>query len=394
MNICFISQEYPPETHGGGIGTYTYNMAKALAKLGHTVHVVTSTQDSERTYQDKDVWVHRLKSRRVKPKELWLVKHSYSVAKKVSQILCSFDIVQASEFESEAFWYALRKKAPLITRLSTPFFLIEELNGKVFRGPRPFFNWMEKKQALRSDGIFTSTQALAKAVIEKWGIEARRVEIIPNSLDISRVIRLGKDGPVPEILKNKDFLLYFGRLEERKGVPVLAQALPSVFERFPYLKMVFVGSDLGYRGSSMREYIQQESGEYWRKLIFFENLPQERLFPVVNSAKIIILPSLWEAFGFVCLEAMALGRPVIATSGSGFEEIIGNGVSGYLVEPGRSELLAEKIINGLKDEEGLRRISEGARKRAQDFEVSNIANKLLAYYEKTREEWLKKKGNL
>jgi len=95
MNICFISQEYPPETHGGGIGTYTYNMALALTKLGHTVHVITSTQNSEQTYLDSGVWVHRLKSRRINPKELWLMKHSYSVAKKISKIECEFDIVQA-----------------------------------------------------------------------------------------------------------------------------------------------------------------------------------------------------------------------------------------------------------------------------------------------------------
>lgn len=392
MNICFISKEYPPETHGGGIGTYTYNMALALTKLGHTVHVITSTQNSEQTYLDSGVWVHRLKSRRINPKELWLMKNSYSVAKKISKIECEFDIVQASEFESEAFWPSFKKKAPLITRLSTPYFLIEELNGKVFFGPRPFFNWMERKQTLRSDGIFTSTRALAKIVIDRWEIEPERVEIIPNSVDVSRVIQLGgKNKPVPEIVKNKDFLLYFGRLEERKGIPVLAAALPFVFEQLPYLKMVFVGSDLGYRGSSMREYIQQKAGEYRERLIFIDNLPQERLFPIVNLARIIILPSLWEAFGFVCLEAMALGRPVIATSGSGFEEIIENDISGYLVKPGRIEPLVEKIINGLKNKEELRRISEGAGKRAQDFEVSNIALKLVAYYGKIREEWMKKK---
>lgn len=391
MNICFISKEYPPETHGGGIGTYTYNMAVTLAKLGHQVHVITSSQHSEQTYLDSGVWVHRIKSRRTKPKELWLIKHSCTVAKKISKIDCPFDVVQASEFESEAFWYAWRKKTPLITRLSTPYFLIEELNGKVFWGPRPFFNWMEKKQTLHSDGIFTSTRALARVVIEKWGIGPTRMEIIPNSVDISRVSQLGKKKPAPENLKGKDFLLYFGRLEERKGIPVLAQALPSVFERFLGIKMAFIGSDLGYQGSSMREYIQQKAGRFRDRLIFFDNLPQEQLFPIVNSAKIIVLPSLWEAFGFVCLEAMALGRPVIATSGSGFEEIIEDGISGYLVEPGQSRALAEKIIDSLRDNENLLRISDGAQKRAQDFEVSNIALKLVAYYEKIREEWQRKK---
>ncbi|MFP4083165.1 MAG: glycosyltransferase family 4 protein, partial [Candidatus Aminicenantes bacterium] len=394
MNICFISREYPPETHGGGIGTYTHNTASALARLGHLVHVVTATQDQEKSYLESGVWVHRIKSRRIRPKELWLMKHSLSVAKRISRLPCHLDIVQASEFESEAFWYARRRKAPLITRLSTPYFLIEQLNSKVFWGPRPFFNWMEKKQVLRSDGIFTSTRALARVAVERWAIQPARVEIIPNSVDLSRVVRLGKDRDVPQGLMDKDFLLYFGRLEERKGIPILAQALPPVFKRFPHLHAVFVGADLGCQGSSMRKYIRHQTGGFQERLIFFDHLPQERLFPMVNLAKIIVLPSIWEAFGFVCLEAMALGGAVVATSGSGFEEIIEDGISGYLVKPGQAELLAEKIIQVLSNEQDLPRISEGARMRAQEFDVSKVALRLLAYYKKTREEWRRKKSRV
>lgn len=388
MNICFLSREYPPETHAGGIGTYTYNMALALTRLGHSVHVITSTQAQNHTIQDQGVWVHRLNTRSIRPKELALLHYSYLSAKKISQVACEFDIVQSSEFESEAFWFAFKKKHPLITRLATPFFLIEDLNGKVFFGPRPLFNWMEKKQTLNSDAIFTSTTALADVVSQKWGIERSRVEIIPNSVDVSRVVRLGKNMPAPEMLQNRDYLLYFGRLEERKGVCIVAQALSSVFQRVPSISMVFVGSDLGYRGSSMADYIKRELNPYLDRLIFIDNLPQEELFPIVKSAKMVIIPSLWEAFGFVCIEAMALGRPVIATSGSGFEEIIEDNVSGFLVEPGNSEVLSQKILSVMKDEASLLRISAAARKRAQDFEVSKVAHKLIVYYHKVTERWL------
>ena len=393
MNICFFSQEYPPETHVGGIGTYTYNMAGALAKMGHTIHVITSTQHQDRTFQDNGIWVHRIRKCKSRIKELSIFNYSYSAAKKLSEIDCRFDIVQSSEFGSEAFWYAFHKKQPLVTRLATPYFLIEKMNGKAFLGPRPLFNWMEKKQTLRSDGIFASTKAIAKEVTEHWRINPSRVEIIPNSIDVSRIVRIGEIETIQDILKNKNYLLYFGRLEERKGVHILSQALPDVFGQFPDIYMVFAGSDSGYRGLPMREYIKRSVHKYSGNVIFLDNLPHEKLFPVVKSAKMVILPSLWEAFGFVCVEALALGRPVIATSGSGFEEIIEDNISGYLVEPGNSELLAGKIINVLKDEEGLRQISEGARERAQDFEVSKVALKLLTYYEKTGAEWLRKRGN-
>ena len=391
MNICFLSQEYPPETHVGGIGTYTYNMASALARLGHEVHVIASTKSVDRTVQDNGISVHRIKRQKIKLKELEHLYYSYLAAKKIPEIKCYFDIVQSSEFASEAFCFALNKKFPLVTRLATPFYLVEELNGKMFFGPRPLFNWMEKTQTLNSNGIFSSTSALAKKVAAKWSIDPSKVEVIPNSVDLFRIKQLGENMPVPEILKGKDFLLYFGRLEERKGVCVLAKALPSVFELFPSLYMVFVGSDLGYQGDSMRDYIYKISDKYRKQIIFFDNLPHGELFPIVNSSKIVILPSLWEAFGFVCVEAMALGRPVIASAGSGFEEIIEDNISGFLVEPGNSALLAQKIISSLKDEEKLRRISDGGRKRAQEFEVSKVALKLLAYYEKIIKEFLTQK---
>lgn len=388
MNICFLSQEYPPETHVGGIGTYTYNMASALAKIGHTVHVITSTQNHSHTFKDSGVWVHRIKKYEIIPLEFDRLIYSYLVSKKISTINCQFDIVHASEYANEAFWFSLNKKCPLVTRLATPFYLIEKLNGKMFFGPRPLFNWMEKKQTINSNGIFSSTKVLAKTVAENWGIESSRVTVIPNSVNVSHIVKLGENIPPPDILESKDFMVYFGRLEERKGVRVLAQALPAVFELFPSLNMVFVGSDLGYQGASMKEYIIERSNRYKDRLFFYDNLPQEDLFPIVNLSKLVVLPSIWEAFGFVCVEAMALGRPVIASSGSGFEEIIEDGISGFLVEPGNSTLLAQKIIICLRDEEKLRRISEGARKRAEDFEVTKVALRLLDYYEKTQEDFL------
>jgi len=393
MNICFFSQEYPPETHVGGIATYTYNMAGALAKLGHTVHVITSTQDSGQIYKDNGVWVHRIHNRPFRPIELSQLKYSYSVARKIIDINCTFDIVQSSEFAGEALWYSYTKKYPVVTRLATPFFQLRRLNGRFFCGIRPITNFMEKKQTLRSDGIFTSTRALAQTVTDEWRIDRSRVDVIPNSVDISRVIKLGTSKPIPDTLKGIDYLLYFGRLEERKGVHVLANSLPVVFEKIPNISCVFAGSDYKYQDCSMRDYIRKKCSNYLDRLIFFDNLPQDELFPVVNAARIVILPSLWEAFGFVCVEAMALGRPVIASSGSGFSEIIEDGISGYLVEPGKSGVLAEKIIHALNDEEGLKGISEGATNRAQDFEVSKIALKLISYYEKIIESRLEKCGN-
>ena len=72
-------------------------------------------------------------------------------------------------------------------------------------------------------------------------------------------------------------------------------------------------------------------------------------------------------------------------------EIIEDDISGYLVEPRNSDHLAEKIISNLKNEKGLLRISEGAIKRAKDFEVSKVALQLLSYYKKINDDWMRRK---
>ena len=365
----------------GGIGTYTYNMASALSKIGHQIHVISATSDSDQTINDNGVWVHRIKRNKLIPYELCLLKYSHAVSKKIYQIDCPFDIVHSSEFGGEAFWFCLNNKIPLVTRLATPFYLTEKLNGKSLFGPRPFPDFIEKKQTLKSNGIFTSTKALATEVSQQWHIEPSRVTVIPNSVDISRVVKFSKSGIFPDSLRGIDYLLYFGRLEERKGVRVLASILPDIFRQIPNIHMVFVGKDLGYQGSSMKETILKECPEFNNKITFYDNLPHEELFPIVGHSRMVILPSLWEAFGFVVVEALGLGRPVIATSGSGFDEIIEHNKSGFLVEPGNSTALAEEIIKQLKNQDKLDKVSEEAVKRAQHFEVSKIAKQLLTYYE-------------
>lgn len=357
-------------------------MACTLARLKHTVHVICSTDKDSQSIRNQKVWVHRVKKWRIEPSELSRLIYSYFVARKISNIDCIFDIVHASEFANEAFWFSLKKKCPLVTRLATPFFLVKKLNKNAFFGPRPLLNFMEKRQTLNSDGIFSSTYALGKQVSREWGIDSSKIEVIPNSIDLPRVRQLAQNGPIPDDLKGKEYIVYFGRLEERKGVNVLAQVLPRVLRQFPSLYMVFVGADLGYRRDSMRQYILRTVAEHEKRVIFYDNEPHERLFPIVKSARMAVLPSMWEAFGFVVVEAMALGCPVIATSGSGFEEIIEDNVSGCLVEPGNRRALERRMVDVLEDKSALQRLSEGAIERASYFEVSRIAHRVLAYYQK------------
>ncbi|HEX6780301.1 MAG TPA: glycosyltransferase, partial [Ktedonobacterales bacterium] len=92
MRICLISREYPPETHIGGIASYTYKTASALARMGHEVHVVTAAWKPGADYEENGVQVHRFEEPRVKPRELQALAHARTVAKTIAGIPGRFDL--------------------------------------------------------------------------------------------------------------------------------------------------------------------------------------------------------------------------------------------------------------------------------------------------------------
>lgn len=387
MRICLISREYPPETHIGGIASYTYKTAAALARLGHEVHVVTAAWKPGAEYEENGVQVHRFEEPRVKPRELQAVAHARRVAETIANIPGRFDVIQACEWGGEAAWYALTpgRRALLVTRLATPLFLIEQLNQNSRYGARGLvFRYMEYTQTRRSDGIISPTRALAEIVCRGWKIAPERVMVVPTGMDPAPVLA-NSNGPLPEVLRGNDgkpleYLLYFGRLEERKGVHILGQALPAVLKAHPALKAVFVGDDLSYRGGSMREAITALNQAHADRLIFLPRLPQKELFPIIKAARLVTLPSLWENLANTCLETMQLGRPVVATRRCGFEEVIEDGVSGFLVEPGDAADLERHLLEVLADPLLLERVGAGAQRRVEDFAIDPMAARLADYY--------------
>src|SRR5665647_2639658 len=119
MNICLISKEYPPETGWGGIGTYTYNLAHALANKSNEVHVISMGLESNYEYFDQNVHVHRIKTADPHFVANCLI-HTYQVLGKISKFDGNIDIIEAPEFRGEALATVLRSKIPMVTRLHTP----------------------------------------------------------------------------------------------------------------------------------------------------------------------------------------------------------------------------------------------------------------------------------
>jgi glycogen(starch) synthase len=388
MRICLVSHEYPPVTLTGGIGAYTYKASAALARLGHEVHVVTASEQPAAEYTEDGVYVHRMCETGDRRGLLHplpdSLAHAQAVAATIARIPGRLDIVQACEWAGEAFWYACapQRQARLVTRLATPHYLVERLNDAA---PQRLLRrgvvtrTIERVQTRRSDGIISPTRALAQIVCEGWRIAPERVTVVPTGANLGQTAA-SLDAPVPQALRDEQYLLYFGRLERRKGVHVLGAALPAVFAAHPTLKAVFVGEDLLFEGQPMADVIRGLAAPYADRLVFLPRMPQEEMFPIIRAARLVVLPSLWENLANTCLEAMQLGRPVIATRGCGFEEIIEDGVSGFLTTPGDVASLTAGVETALADEATAERVGQAAEQRAQEFSIDAMAERLANYY--------------
>ncbi len=202
------------------------------------------------------------------------------------------------------------------------------------------------------------------------------IRIVPTGIALATLTSVGGE----PALKGVRYVLYFGRLERRKGVDTWIEALPFVLDSHPDVHAVFIGKDMGRDGRSYEARARERCAAFPERLHFLSEVSQTQLFPSILDASLVVMPSRWESLANACLEAMALGTPVVATTGSGFAEVITDSVDGFLVPPDDAEALASVVTRALGDDETLSRIGTSARRRAQDYDIDTMVERLVDVY--------------
>jgi len=174
------------------------------------------------------------------------------------------------------------------------------------------------------------------------------------------------------------YLLHYGSLGRIKGSGILAEAVLPLLEEVPNFRLVLAGKvrddEAGHRLVRLAE-------SYPKQVRYLGILTPAQLYPVVLAARLVVLPSLVDNLPNTCLEAMALGRVVLATQGASFEQLISNGRSGFLVEPGDPLTLraAIRVAWVLSDTE-LAAMGRAARERIDQMRPAVTIPKLEMYY--------------
>jgi glycosyltransferase involved in cell wall biosynthesis len=191
----------------------------------------------------------------------------------------------------------------------------------------------------------------------RWALPADRLSHIPYPFIPAPALL---SAPVETLTSRVTFV---GRLEVRKGVVELAEAIREVLARAPDTRFRLIGQSVPHpaSGEDIAAYMRRSIGRDTPSVEFVGPVPYSEIPGYLRDTDVCVFPSVWEASGFVCKEAMAAARGVVASGGSGMAEIIDDGRTGRLVPPRSGGALAKAILEMLRDPAGRMNMGRAAR---------------------------------
>ena len=379
MRIAFITSEFPIEgSDYGGLATYIAKISKLLVQAGHTVDIYTLADVEPFKIDHFGATVYGVSSKWLSFKGIAhldtlipsVFRPTYFDLKDARSLYrecikqfskCAYDVIQVANVRSVGLFFDTTKY-PVLMRLSSYRRLWDRLAG-VPAGRRESLRcWLEEKSITQQKSIYSPTRYVAQLTENNLSLTDGAIKIIHTPF--VRVDNAGSYKP-PSI--NRPYFLFFGRLSMMKGVHILIDATIEVFKKYQEIDLVFVGkSEIGPEKKSMRNYILERSKDYRERLHLFDAIPHRDLFPVIEQAEFVVMPSLADNLPNALLETLSFGKRVIATSGSCFEEHLTNPDAGVLVEPGNVPALTQAIENMIKMPDKERRIMEEAAREQID----------------------------
>jgi glycosyltransferase involved in cell wall biosynthesis len=179
----------------------------------------------------------------------------------------------------------------------------------------------------------------------------------------------------------KKYLLFYGTIGRLKGVDLIADILFEILSKYSDLIFVFVGKDTTYNNISMINYIYNKAGKFRDRVLYLGKLKHSALIPIIINSFAVILPSRIDNLPNACIEAMAYGKVVVASTKSSFDQLIDSGINGFLFENGDSTSLLNTINMVLsKNAYDIKKMEFLATKTTLRLEDENNIKKLIEYY--------------
>jgi glycogen synthase len=386
LRVLILSWEYPPVVEGG-LARHVHKLSEHLVAFEDTeVHVLTrGDEDLPPEREMEGVLVHRVREPR-RPRDLhefvaW-VEHMNADMLAAGVELgdrFAFDLVHGHDWliASAGDHLARRFRCPLVMTIHATEYGRHQ--GWVDKHPQSYIHGVERWVTNRADRVVTCSHYMREHVADIYGLEEQSVSVIPNGIDpadlepVADLDRLRAQFAAPD----ERLVVLVGRLVYEKGFQLALDALPGLIERLGNVRFLVAGS--GTHEAQLRQ--QASKLGLMEHGMFLGWIGDDVLHSLYRIADLCVVPSLYEPFGLVALEAMASGCPCIVADTGGLREIVPSDERvGLRFNGGDAEHL-ERMVERLLTDDALRnRLVAEASEHVLRFDWVDVARKTAEIY--------------
>lgn len=362
----------------------TYNhqeigLARALRKKGHICDVVCASDSEGKTIKvdvglAEPVTLYCLRA-------IKILKNCFY--RNLDRLIGQYDILQLSEYNQMYTWHIAKKYQKKAVVYHGPYYC--DFN-KRYNAMAKVFDIFFVNRYRKLNTCFITKSRLAEDYLRKKGL--KDIRTVGVGIDIE-ALTTGKDDMVPFVedkLKNKGFgkkLLYIGRIEPRRNPMFLLDILHELMQRNENVGLILIGT-------GENDYVEK----FWNraaelgvreKILYQDKLEQKYLCQVYPFADVFLLPTIYDIFGMVLLEAMYFSMPVLTTVNGGSDMLIKNGENGFIFSDFSAEKWADCIIELCGDAKKCKNVGTKAHDTiCNDFTWEALSDDFLKIYKMHR----------
>ena len=389
--VLILSWEYPPLIEGG-LARHVRKLSEALVDGGLDVHVLTrGGEESPAEELMSGVCVHRVREP-TRPAELnefvaWVERMNSDMLAAGVELgdRHSFDLVHGHDWlvGNACDHLARRFGAPLVTTIHATEHGRHQ--GWVEKHPQSYIHGVERWIANRSERVIACSTFMREQIVDVFGVPEDSIEVIPNGIDPEdlqpqddeELRRLRAEFAAPE----ESLVLLVGRLVYEKGFQIALEALPEVIARLPRTRFIVAGS--GTHEQELRRQAQELG--LMNRGTFVGWIGDDVLHSLYRIADVCVVPSIYEPFGLVALEAMASSCPCIVADTGGLREVVPHDEVGLRFRARDPQSLAEMTVRVLDDAELCRRLVGDAIDHLGRFDWSDVGERTAEVYARVTE---------
>ncbi len=379
LRVCLLSKQFPPGV--GGAETYAYELANGLGERGHDVDVYTQWVDSPDEEADvhENVSVYRICGARRKLVTFETLWFSYTARRAID--FEQYDVVHGTLMPASTIAVTPFNDIDAPVVLTSHGTSIGETKAVALETPadyllkfffHPMNVAMDYVASRDADRVIAISDHAYEQLTTWYRLREDKLEMIPHGVDTEWFYPRGEQHPVVD--EEKTTLLYVGRLGARKGLDLALRALAEVNDED--VELLIAGT--GRHEETLRELAREL--EIADQVQFLGYVPNENLPVLYSSSDIFLLPSEYEGFGLVLLEAMACGTPVIGVDAGGIPTVVPENDAGQLVSRRVSDVVS--AIDHIRSNKNTGAdIEEAARTYAQEYTWAESTERIAELYQ-------------